>query len=582
MALLKPGLYEQLLSFGLQRELDELATRHHAELDRLPHAEAPDRIALHLAQLIKRAVAGLDESERTPQGLTLARRIIQLLMVQPNSGAEASDQLVDGDRILRSIATLLPSGEVARVPTPDTPLLDTTLLTNAQGEPNIGHQLRTEIPSADRIDVLMAFVRTTGIRPLLELLRSHHENGRSLRVLTTTYTGSTELAALQALKGAGADIRISYDTSSTRLHAKAWLFHRNSGYSTAFIGSSNLTHSAQVTGLEWNVRVSGARNPDVIDKFQAVFESYWNNDDFRAFDDDEFIVMTRIQNDAGSNFSLSPIEIRPEPFQTRLLELIELARQRGKHRNLLVAATGTGKTVMAALDYQRLRARLPRARLLFVAHRKEILQQSRATFRHALRDAAFGELWVDGQKPNAFQHVFASIQSLSANSLQMLEPDYFDVLIIDEFHHAAANTYTALIDHLKPQEMLGLTATPERGDGAPILHWFDECIAAELRLWDAIDQHRLCPFAYYGISDGTDLTQIAWRRGRGYDLDQLTNLITGDGVVARLVIEQTQRHVSAITRMRALGFCVSITHAQFMARQFEQAGVAARVVTSQT
>jgi hypothetical protein len=230
VALLKPGLYEQLLSFGLQRELDELATRHHAELDRLPHAEAPDRIALHLAQLIKRAVAGLDESERTPQGLTLARRIIQLLMAQPNSGAEASDQLVDGDRILRSIATLLPSGEVARVPTPDTPLLDTTLLTNAQGEPNIGHQLRTEIPSADRIDVLMAFVRTTGIRPLLELLRSHHENGRSLRVLTTTYTGSTELAALQALKGVGADIRISYDTSSTRLHAKAWLFHRNSGY----------------------------------------------------------------------------------------------------------------------------------------------------------------------------------------------------------------------------------------------------------------------------------------------------------------------------------------------------------------
>ncbi|WP_291142849.1 DEAD/DEAH box helicase family protein [Dokdonella sp.] len=220
--------------------------------------------------------------------------------------------------------------------------------------------------------------------------------------------------------------------------------------------------------------------------------------------------------------------------------------------------------------------------MLFVAHRKEILNQSLLTFRHALRDAAFGELWVDGQKPNAFQHVFASIQSLAVANLQHLDADWFDVLIIDEFHHAAADTYKALIDHLEPWEMLGLTATPERGDGEPILHWFDESIAAELRLWDAIDQHRLCPFAYYGISDGTDLTRIGWRRGSGYDIQQLTNLVTGDGVVARLVIEQTRRHVSDMASMRALGFCVSITHAQFMAAQFEAAGVSALALTSQT
>lgn len=579
---LNPGLYEQLLSLGLKRELDELTTRHHAELDSLHHAEAPDRIALHLAQLIKRAVTDLDERTRAKEGLDLARRVIQLLMAQDASSTDESDQLLDGTNILRSISRRLPAGQVASIPLPDTPLLDTALLTNAQGEPNIGHQLRTEIPSADRIDVLMAFVRKTGIRPLLELLGRHHESGKPLRVLTTTYTGSTEFAALQALQQAGADIRVSYDTSSTRLHAKAWLFHRDSGFSTAYIGSSNLTHSAQVTGLEWNVRVSGARNPDVIDKFSAVFESYWNNEDFRPFDADEFREMARREKSSESDLMLSPLEIRPEPFQARLLELIELSRQRGKHRNLLVAATGTGKTVMAALDYQRLRARLPRARLLFVAHRKEILNQSLLTFRHALRDAAFGELWVDGQKPSAFQHVFASIQSLAAADLQHLDADWFDVLIIDEFHHAAAATYTTLIEHLRPCEMLGLTATPERGDGESILHWFDDRIAAELRLWDAIDQHRLCPFSYFGISDGTDLTRIGWRRGRGYDIEQLTNLVTGDGVVARLVIEQTRLHVSDMASMRALGFCVSITHAQFMAAQFEAAGVSALALTSQT
>lgn len=582
MAGLKPGLYEQLLSLSLKRELDALSARHHAELDRLHPAEAPDRISLHLARLIKRAVESLDDDARALEGLELARRIIGLLMAQDASGTNDSDQLLDSTNILRSISALLPTGGVAKIPLPDTPLLDTTLLTNAQGEPNIGHQLRTEIPSADRIDVLMAFVRKSGIRPLLELLHRHGEGGRSLRVLTTTYTGSTELAALQDLQQAGANIRISYDTTSTRLHAKAWLFHRDSGFSTAYIGSSNLTHSAQVTGLEWNVRVSGARNPDVIDKFCAVFESYWNNEDFRPFDVNEFREMAQREKSPGLDLMPSPVEIRPEPFQVRLLELIELSRQRGRHRNLLVAATGTGKTVMAALDYQRLRARLPRARLLFVAHRKEILNQSLLTFRHALRDAAFGELWVDGQKPNAFQHVFASIQSLAVANLQHLDADWFDVLIIDEFHHAAADTYKALIDHLEPREMLGLTATPERGDGEPILHWFDESIAAELRLWDAIDQHRLCPFAYYGISDGTDLTRIGWRRGSGYDIQQLTNLVTGDGVVARLVIEQTRRHVSDMASMRALGFCVSITHAQFMAAQFEAAGVSALALTSQT
>jgi DNA or RNA helicases of superfamily II len=172
----------------------------------------------------------------------------------------------------------------------------------------------------------------------------------------------------------------------------------------------------------------------------------------------------------------------------------------GHHRNLLVSATGTGKTVMAAVDYARLREKLPRARLLFVAHREEILQQSRATFAHAIRDGGFGELWVGGHRPTEFEHVFASIQSLNATALSALDPEHFDVVIIDEFHHAAADTYTRLLDLVRPRELLGLTATPERSDGLSILHWFDGRIAAELRLWDAIDQHRLTPFSYFGIA----------------------------------------------------------------------------------
>ena len=136
----------------------------------------------------------------------------------------------------------------------------------------------------------MAFIRRSGIAPLLPALQAHCAAGRDLRVLTTTYTGSTEARALDELQECGADVRVSYDTTGTRLHAKAWLIHRQSGFSTAYIGSSNLTHSAQISGLEWNVRVSGARNPDVIDKVAAVFESYWHNPDFKPYDREEFRI----------------------------------------------------------------------------------------------------------------------------------------------------------------------------------------------------------------------------------------------------------------------------------------------------
>lgn len=577
---LHQGLYEQLVTEGLEQALSMLDTRHRAILGKLHPEEAADRLAFHLASLVRRAVSALDPKQRLEVGVQLAREVAHLLAAE-SKGIDASDALSPAGTMLEAIAKLRPDGEPERLPLPATPLLDTTLLTNAPGEPRIGFQLNSEIPSADRIDVLMAFVRQTGIRPMLDLLRRHVQDGRPLRLLTTTYTNSTELAALEALSDLGAQIKVSYDASNTRLHAKAWLFHRHSGYSTAYIGSSNLTHSAQVTGLEWNVRLAGARNPDVIDKFSAVFESYWQNEDFRIFDPDEFRELTQIRAKEPRIY-LSPVEIRPEPFQSRLLELIELARFQGHHRNLLVAATGTGKTVMAALDYQRLRKRLSRSRLLFVAHRREILEQSLATFRHALRDAAFGELWVGNNKPSRFEHVFASIQSLTASGLQHIAPDHFDVVIVDEFHHAAAKTYDALLKHLQPIELLGLTATPERGDDQPILHWFDDRIAAELRLWDAIDQHRLCPFAYFGVSDGIDYRNVQWVRGRGYDINELSTLLTSDDFIARKVISAIEKIVPDPRNMRALGFCVSVSHAQFMAKHFAAAGIPSIAVHGKT
>ena len=572
---LQPGLYEALLTGAFDRRLASVVARAVSpELRALADAEAADRLSRHFSLVVTRALEALPEDGRAQAGAQIISRLIEVLSQVSEAINREADLPLEPARVLSAILRRKPDGSPEVLDAPLTPLLDTTLLTNSRGEPALGHEIRAEIHSSDAIDVVMAFVRWSGIRPLLEALRRHCRDGKSLRLVTTTYTNSTELQALEELAALGADIKVSYDTASTRLHAKAWLFHRKSGYSTAYIGSSNLTHSAMVSGLEWNVRVSGVRNPDVVAKMTAVFDSYWASGDFVSFDRDEFRQRTDL-TEPEQTFRLSPIEIVLLPFQERLLEQVELARARGRHRNLLVAATGTGKTVIAAVDYARLREQLPRERMLFVAHREEILEQSRATFAHALRDASFGELWVGGKRPSRFEHVFASIQSLNRSGLESVDPTHFDVVIVDEFHHAAAPSYRMLLERITPRELLGMTATPERADGLDVLRYFDGRIAAELRVWDAIDQQYLVPFSYFGIHDGTDLSEVPWKRGAGYDPSALTNVLTADHAWARRVIEELRRKTGDPRNVRALGFCVSIGHARFMAEQFGMVGIAA-------
>jgi len=579
---LRPGLYEQLLTEALGEQLEVLEAPLVATCEKLGEAEVADRVALHVGRILAQQLDAVADKERVKAAVSIARAVLELLARELDTNKSAADPLGDrpsecGERLVGIVAPR-PDGTPGHVEMPVTPLLDTTLLTNAPREPRMGSQLLSEAPSADRIDVVMAFIRQSGIRPLLPALERHCATGRPLRVLTTTYTGSTEGAALERLAKLGAQVRVSYDTSSTRLHAKSWIFHRDSGFSTAYVGSSNLTYSANVTGLEWNVRASAARNPDLLRKVSAMFESYWNGGDFSIYDADEFSERTKTERRDGVRVYLSPVEIRLEPFQARMLEQIAVARDSGKRANLLVSATGTGKTVMAAMDYFELRKRLTRDRLLFVAHRKEILQQSMATFRHALRDPNFGELWVGGERPRDFDHVFASVQSLDATKLAHLDPEHFDVVIVDEFHHAAASSYRRLLDHLEPQQLLGLTATPERSDGLDILSYFGGEIAAEMRLWDAIDQYRLVPFAYYGVHDGLDLSKVPWKRGQGYEVEALSRLMTSTEVWARTVLQTLRDRVESVDDCRALGFCVSVDHARFMARVFNDASVPSEAV----
>ena len=427
----------------------------------------------------------------------------------------------------------------------------------------------------------MAFVRWSGVRPLTDALRRHCEAGKPLRVLTTTYTNSTEQRALDELERLGAQIKVSYDTSSTRLHAKAWIFHRESGYSTAYIGSSNLTHSAQVLGLGVErARLRGAESGCGREDGGGLHELLGEQGLCRS---------TIPRNSAGARsrrrgWQTSPCSARSSsscaPSRRRCSSTSSSPATRATIATCIVAATGTGKTVMAAVDYARLRSELGRSRLLFVAHREEILDQSRATFRYALRDAAFGEKWVGGHRPERFEHVFASIQSLHSVDVRHIDRTHFDVVIVDEFHHAAAPSYEALLDHVQPIELLGLTATPERADGLDVLRHFDGRIAAELRLWDAIDQEYLAPFAYFGVHDGLDLRSVPWRRGQGYDVAALEGVLTADHAWAHLVVEEVRRKIADPSRMRALGYCVSVGHAHFMAQRFTELGLAAKALSA--
>ena len=358
------------------------------------------------------------------------------------------------------------------------------------------------------------------------------------------------------------------------------------------MGSSNLSHAALVDGLEWNVRLSAVSTPHLLDKFRATFDSYWENNEFELYSPsvDGDRLRQALQTASGTRVSdrlivtLSGLEVHPKPYQAEMLEQLEAERVvHNRHRNLIVAATGTGKTVIAALDYRRLTRDTDGRdlKLLFVAHRKEILLQARRMYQEVLTDPTFGELLVDGQQPTQWRHVFASIQSLTPRKLSEIEPGQFDVVVVDEFHHAEASSYRRLLDHVEPVELLGLTATPERGDGIDVRMFFEGRVASELRLWEALEQNLLCPFHYFGIHDQTDLENVNWKRGR-YDLDALTNVYTGNDSRTRIVLKELRDKVADIATIRALGFCVSVEHARYMAQRFLEAGIPACAVSGDT
>ncbi len=461
---------------------------------------------------------------------------------------------------------------------PDTELSVSALLTGSSRSPALRTQLIKELATCDHADWLVSFIKYAGLLPLLPALREFtrvpSDDGKPrLRVATTSYMGATDEKAIsELLKLPNTELRISYDTKRTRLHAKSYLFHRKTGFGSAYIGSANVSKAALDEGLEWTVKISQYEMDYLWNHAIATFNSHWEDkSEFTpCYEENLPELKQALHLERGgeiSNDTFSFFDLRPYGYQQTILDDINAERNAGKDKYLVIAATGTGKTMIAAFDYKKFcKDKGRRPRLLFVAHREEILKQARSAFRQVLRDGSFGELVIGSSQNSQTDYLFCTVQSWNSRNFDRFNAKHFDYVVLDEAHHAAANSYQKLLNHICPQSLLGLTATPERTDGADIRSDFGGAFTHEIRLSEAIERTLLSPFHYYGVPDldGLDFSSIAWRRG-GYDIAQLRNKLEGNAARARWVMDQTERYVANIKQVRALGFCVSIAHAEFMA-----------------
>lgn len=590
--MLQPGIYEQLINQLIEAKLSNLG-RENFFIKETPidKTEAARTLSLYLADVIKLAMNLMTGEDKLEKQIQLANQIILLLRDALNNAEFDGDLITAEAKILSAVFSKIDADFVdleahLKHITPYTRLSQSELFTGSNAGIALESEIKKEILSSDRISFLVSFIKWTGIRIFERELQEFTSRGGILRVITTSYMGATDGKAVEYLSSLpNTEIKVSYNTDNERLHAKAYLFYRNTGFHTGYIGSSNMSRSALTSGLEWNLKVTTKEVGHIIDKFQKTFDTYWQDKDFELFDKakdrEKLAVALRNERKPSTDDPAAFFDLKPFPFQEEILEKLDVERSvHDRQRNLVVAATGTGKTVISAFDFKRFREANPNARLLFVAHREEILRQARATFRGVLRNNNFGELWVGGFEPTNYRELFASVQTLK-NQLANLNfaNDYFDYIVIDEVHHIAADSYRPILDRFSPQVLLGLTATPERMDGADILEDFCHAIAAEIRLPEALNRRLLCPFQYFGVSDSVDLTGISWQAGR-YAKEELSRLYTHSESRVREVIDATTRYLLDPNDVRALCFCVTQSHAQFMAEQFSRAGYNADFLTT--
>lgn len=584
------GLYEQIINKLFEVKLDGL---NHQEYFIGKRSITKDNVARYLSRYLYGLFEDVfsqfsQDEDRVENAVRLANDIIKHL---------AQKFYIEDTNLLSARAEILTAvvdktkneypdiAEHIQEITPITSLVQSALFTGSSKQVSLESELKREIQSADEICLLVSFIRSTGINLIFNQLRDYTERGKSLKIITTTYIGATDFNAIKKLSTlSNTEIKISYNSAVDRLHAKSYLFLRNTGFHTAYVGSSNLSEAALTEGLEWNVKVTQQELPHIIKEIRHTFDSYWENPLFETFvsgrDDEK--LKTALSGVKSETIDYSVLDlIKAHDYQDEVLEKLRLEREVfGHYRNLVVAATGTGKTVIAAFDYKNFKEQNSRANFLFIAHREEILKQSCKTFRAVLQDENFGDLWYGGVEPKSYTHLFAS-KDLLNNRLDEIDlaEDFFDYIIFDEVHHIAADSYRKILSRFKPNILLGLTATPERMDGEDITKDFDGKISAEIRLDDALNNRLLAPFHYYGITDSVDLSTVTWRAGK-YVISELSKIYNENDLRTGLILRKIEEYIPNYSNVRALCFCVDVEHAKNMAAKFQLAGLKSAYLVS--
>ena len=472
-------------------------------------------------------------------------------------------------------------GNYLRTKTPNLPRLGsdsaTSYLVRGADDPLLPH-LRECLDRAESADFAVAFVLRSGVELLREHLVDLLRRGGRLRIVTGDYLDVTDPDALAELLDLSGNLQVRvFEAGPMSFHPKSYIFHDRGGAGTAFVGSSNLTRPALRGGVEWNCRVFRAQTDQGFSEIVDAFESLFVHPRTRPVDLDWIDAYRQRRRPASAPqvvFDVAddapPPPPEPHVIQREALAALQATRQAGNEAGLVVLATGLGKTWLAAFDS----TNESFARVLFVAHREEILTQAMHTFRRIRPQARLGLYTGEEKQPNA-DVLFASIQTLGrVRHLQRFAPESFDYIVVDEFHHAAAKTYRRLLDHFTPKFLLGLTATPERMDGGDLLALCQENLVYRQDLVAGIEAGLLCPFQYHGVPDEVDYSNIPWRSSR-FDEEELTKAVATTSR-AQNALEQYRKHAG----QRTLAFCCSQRHADFMLEYFLKADIKALAVHS--
>ena len=587
--MLKKGIYEQVINKETKTQMEVSEATGMVCLQQcVDLAESPQMLANYLANVIRQK---LEDTENQQDRVNMVNHILT------EAGFLDEKQIVESNNMLTEVITnqqyILQKQSNTKTVRPVSGFRVSNLFTGGNSTLSLGEEIRREIACADEICFIVSFLKVSGVRILLdELKKFTQKEGSRLRIITTTYCGATQAKAIEQLASLpNTEIRISYNTDIERLHAKSYIFVRNSGMNTAYIGSSNLSKSAQTEGLEWNIRVTNEENPHIIKTALATFEMYWNSpnfEDFRVGGIEKFNEEIHRNIFHGQRDEAVYHRFTLLPHQKQILDKLEVERDENQNfRNLVVAATGTGKTVISAFDYLNFTRKHPRSRILFTAHREEILRQSLNTYRSVLEDANFGSLWVGGNRPqdeSEFEHLFVSISMFNSkfeDFFENLDANFYDYIVIDEAHHSQADSYRKLFTHFKPKLLIGLTATPERMDGRDLRPDFGGRISAEIRLPQALQAGLLTPFQYLCITDDTDLTDESLWSGNKYNIERLADKLCNKER-ARQIVDALHKYLAEEYTCRALCFCVNKKHADFMAEQLKLYGFNAQSLTSDT